>query len=137
VGDVYEYFDHGADIGIIGKGPNVETAFESAALAMFGLTLPGRAPVPTDSVEIEFDEPDPEFALLCCLNGLLAESRVRELALSEFQVTRKGDHWVCRAKGSRWTHEMEPGVEVKGATFTMLKVRQIDDQWEARCVVDV
>jgi SHS2 domain-containing protein len=32
---------------------------------------------------------------------------------------------------------MERGVEVKGATLTMLSVKQVEAGWEARCVVDV
>ncbi|MDE2366260.1 MAG: archease, partial [Betaproteobacteria bacterium] len=32
---------------------------------------------------------------------------------------------------------LERGVEVKGATLTMLSVKQAGAIWEARCVVDV
>ena len=32
---------------------------------------------------------------------------------------------------------MERGVDVKGATLTMLSVAPTDGGWEARCVVDV
>jgi SHS2 domain-containing protein len=31
----------------------------------------------------------------------------------------------------------EPAVEVKGATYTALRVQQTDGHWLAQCVVDV
>jgi SHS2 domain-containing protein len=33
----YDYFDHDADVGIIGRGPTATAAFEAAADATFAL----------------------------------------------------------------------------------------------------
>ncbi|MEW6313730.1 MAG: archease [Pseudomonadota bacterium] len=131
------YFDHQADIGIIGRGGSVEASFEAAARAMFALTTNLTAVLPKETVIVEFEESDPELALVTWLNLLLGKSRERSLVLAYFHLRRDGDTWHGSAQGERWRSELERGVEVKGATLTMLSVVQRDGAWEARCVVDV
>jgi SHS2 domain-containing protein len=131
------YFDHDADIGIIGRGPTVETAFERAATAVFAVITDPSAIRPLSRVEIAFDEDDLEFALVRWLNGLLSAAREEGLALAQFQLKRDGAHWAGMARGEPWRADLERGVEVKGATLTELSVARDDGNWEARCVVDV
>jgi hypothetical protein len=75
------YFEHGADIGVIGRGATVEEAFEQAAAAMFGVMIDRDTANPTTSVDVAFEEDDLELALVRWLNGLLAAARVEKLAL--------------------------------------------------------
>ncbi len=131
------YFDHDADIGVIGRGASVEQALESAARAAFALMVDARRVQPLESVEVAFDEADPELALVEWINALLAAARVKGLALGRFSLAREGDRWTGRAWGERWHAGLERGTEVKGATLTALTVRPRPDGWEARCVVDV
>jgi SHS2 domain-containing protein len=133
----YAYFSHEADVGLIGRGPTLESAFEAAAEALFGVMVDLHAIRPVASVQVEFDETDPELALVTWLNHLLAEARVAGLVLGRFELRRSNGHWVGQAWGERWRADLERGVEVKGATLTMLSVVQTDGGWEARCVVDV
>jgi SHS2 domain-containing protein len=131
------YFEHGADMGIVGRGERIEEAFEHAAVAMFSLmTSPGQV-APHESVVIEFEEADAEFALVTWLNLLLGEARSRALIFGRFQLRRDGARWSGTAAGEPWRAGLERGVEVKGATLTGLAVTQRDGLWEARCVVDV
>ena len=132
-----EYFEHGADIGVIGRGATVEDAFANAAGAMFAIMVDIDAVRPLATIEVEFDEDDLELALVRWLNGLLAQAREHGLVLSDFTVARSGDHWRGSARGERWRDDLARGTEVKGATLTALSVRRIDDRWDARCVVDV
>lgn len=136
-GPVFDYFDHDADIGIIGHGENLELAFEAAAASMFAVMVDPNRVNPTMSVAVAFDESDVELALVRWLNGLLAVSRSSGLSLASFELRRSGDHWEGQAWGEPWRDEHERGVEVKGATLTMLSVRQEPEGWSARCVVDV
>jgi SHS2 domain-containing protein len=131
------YFQHDADIGVIGRGATIERSFEAAAMATFAVMLDPATVGGEQTLTVEFDEPDPEIALLRWLNGLLAESRIERLALVRFQLVRDGDHWHGTAWGDRWRDDSERGTEVKGATFTTLRVRQINSAWESRCVIDV
>ncbi|MGD9788337.1 MAG: archease [Sulfuricellaceae bacterium] len=133
----YDFFDHDADIGIVGRGTTLEAAFEAAAQAMFSIMIdPGKLGR-SSHLAFEFGENDVELALVTWLNRLLAEARSHSLMLGAFKLVRSGDLWHGEAWGSPWSKGAEGGVEVKGATLTMLSVRECDGAWEARCVVDV
>jgi SHS2 domain-containing protein len=133
----YGYFPHGADIGIVGRGPTIEAAFEACAEAMFAIMLDPANIVPAHTIEVAFAESDLELALVRWLNALLAEARAAGLALGRFALRRDAHGWRGAAWGEPWRDGLERGVEVKGATLTMLAVRETADGWEARCVVDV
>ena len=135
--ELYAYFEHGADMGIVGRGRNVEQAFEQAARAVFALMTGLDALRPRQSVAIAFEEADVELALVTWLNRLLGEARSRALVFGRFRLRRNGAHWSGTAAGEPWRAGLERGVEVKGATLTALAVTQQDGIWEARCVVDV
>ena len=131
------YFEHGADIGVVGFGPTVEAAFCAAAGAMFAVMVDPAQVRPTETVVVEFDEEDLEFALVAWLNRLLAEALARGMVFVRFRLVHAGAHWRGEADGESWHEGLTRGVEVKGATLTNLAVAKRDGGWEARCVVDV
>lgn len=131
------YFEHDADIGIIGRGSTIEQAFEAAAQAVFAIVTDLDAIQPNISVDFEFEEEDLELALVTWLNLLLGKARELGMIFCRFRVQRQGGQWHATALGEKWRTDLEHGVEVKGATLTMLSVKQIGASWEARCVVDV
>jgi SHS2 domain-containing protein len=131
------YFEHGADVGVIGRGASVEAAFADAAHAMFALATDPRAVAARERLEIEFEEDDLELALVRWLNLLLAAASERGLAFHSFSLERAGPRWLGEAWGEPWHEGLERGTEVKGATLTMLSVKPAGGLWEARCVVDV
>jgi len=133
----YSYFDHDADIGIVGSGKSLEEAFESAAVAMFAIMADVDTLQCHELIEISFEEEDNEFALIEWLNTLLALAHMKHLVLGRFELHREGNSWRGKAWGDRWHKDLERGTEVKGATLTMLSVTEKEDHWEARCVVDV
>lgn len=135
--DESSYFEHGADIGVVGHGASLEAAFVGAAAAMFAIMAQPGEVEESLSVEIGFDEPDVELALVTWLNRLLAEARLHGAVFSRFELARRGDHYEGRAFGGKWNPAIERGTEVKGATLTALSVKQDEKGWEARCVVDV
>lgn len=131
------YFEHGADIGVIGRGGSVEAAFVEAARAMFAIMAAPGEVQESLSVELEFEEGDVEFALVAWLNRLLAEARLQGAVFKRFELERDGSHYRGRAFGCGWNAGIERGTEVKGATLTALSVKQDAAGWEARCIVDV
>jgi SHS2 domain-containing protein len=131
------YFEHDADIGIIGWGMTVEQAFEAAAQAVFAIVTNLDTVRESTTVAIEFEEADPEFALVTWLNLLLGRARELGMVFCRFRVQHQGNHWRAEAVGENWRPGLERGVEVKGATLTMLSVEKTGAVWEARCVVDV
>ncbi|MEA3373767.1 MAG: archease [Campylobacterota bacterium] len=135
--DEFAYFDHDADIGIVGKGSTLEYAFESAAKAMFAIMAEELSEPLKIEVSFTFEEEDTEFALIRWLNYLLAHAQSRSIILGRFELRREGALWHTKAWGVPWSQEIVRGVEVKGATLTMLSVEERDGHWEARCIVDV
>lgn len=135
--DEAAYFEHGADIGVIGRGATLEAAFVGAARAMFSImAAPGEAQESL-CVEVGFEEADPEFALVAWLNRLLVEARLHGAVFTRFELARDGASYRGRAFGCEWSPQIERGTEVKGATLTALSVKQGAAGWEARCIVDV
>ena len=130
-------FEHDADVGVVGRGATVEEAFESGAAATFGIMANLAAVRPEQSVTLEFEEADLEIAFVRWLNLLLGLSHEQGLVFSRFWIERDGVRWRGGASGEPWRRELERGVEVKGATLTMLEVKQGPEGWLARCVVDV
>jgi SHS2 domain-containing protein len=134
----FSYFEHDADIGIIGRGATLEEAFESAAEATFAIMAEPGSLRESQEASVSFTEEDVELALVQWLNALLGAARERGAVFRRFALSRQGSRWSGRAWGEPWRADAERGTEVKGATLTMLSVRQTDGaQWEARCVVDV
>lgn len=131
------YFDHEADIGIIGRGQSIEDAFVSAAESVFNIMVDISTIKSTQSIDIEFKEDDLEFALVAWLNHLINEAYTNGLIFGKFALNKNNNHWKGKAWGEPWRDDLERGTEVKGATLTMLSVKKINNEWEARCVVDV
>jgi SHS2 domain-containing protein len=130
-------FEHGADVGIFGRGPDPASAFCAAAEAMFALMTEPAAVAPIETITFDFEEADLEIALVRWLNLLLSHAADRGLVLGRFALERSGAHWKGTARGEPWRVGLERGTGVKGATLTMLSVRNVGGTWDARCVVDV
>ena len=135
----WEHFPHQADMGVRGIGSTKQAAFEGAGLALTAVITDPRSVAPTQAVFIVCEAPDDELLLVDWLNGLVYEMATRKMLFSRFTV-RLNDHSL---QATAWGEPVEvarhqPAVEVKGATYTELSVKQ-DEQgrWIAQCVVDV
>ncbi len=135
----FETFEHGADIGIRGIGSTLEEAFVNAAKALFSLIVINLEAVkPEKRIEIEAEGETKEELFLDWLNRLLSAAGIENLVFSEFGCEIKETRLKGFAAGEPIDEERhELGVEVKGATYTMLKVEKINGLWVAQCVVDV
>ncbi|MDD1622181.1 MAG: archease [Methylococcaceae bacterium] len=135
----WEHFEHGADIGIRGIASTPEQAFEQAALAMTAvITDPERVSRAT-AVAVTCEAPDAELLFVSWINELIYLMAVRGLLFSRYQVAIQDGHLSATAFGEAVDRQKhQPAVEIKGATFTELRVQQRDDgAWLAQCVVDV
>lgn len=135
----WEHFEHGADIGVRGFASSKAGAFEQAALALMAvITEPGRV-AGRETVRIDCDAADDELLLVAWLNALVYEMAVRHMLFAFFEVAIDGRRLHATAAGERLSRERHrPAVEVKGATFTALRVAQLEGGlWLAQTVVDV
>jgi SHS2 domain-containing protein len=135
----WEHFPHEADIGVRGIGSTKEAAFEAAGQALTAVITDLASVSPVHAVQIACEAPDEELLLVDWLNALVYEMATRKLLFSRFTV-RLNDHSL---HATAWGEPIDvarhqPAVEVKGATYTELSVKQ-DEQgrWIAQCVVDV
>jgi len=135
----WEHFEHAADIGIRGFGLTLAQAFEQAAVAMTAvITEPGQL-VASTIVSICCEAPDIELLFVDWINELIYQMAVRGLLFKCFQVVIDEGKLSATALGEaidRQKHQL--AVEIKGATYTELRVYQaLDGLWVAQCVVDV
>ncbi|MCW5699829.1 MAG: archease [Rhodospirillales bacterium] len=134
----WEHFEHGADIGVRGSGPTVEAAFEQAALALTAVIVDPARVAPQTEIEVSCEATDLELLLVDWLNALIYEMASRRMVFSAFDVRIDGNRLAAKARGEAVdTDRHAPAVEVKGATYTELRVDFRDGRWYAQCVVDV
>ena len=139
VRNTWEHFGHGADIGIRGLGPTKAAAFEQIALALTGVISDLRLIRPEHAVSIQCEAPTAELLLVDWLNALVYEMATRRMLFSAFVVTIQDSALSATAWGEAVEPSRhEPAVEVKGATYTELRVERLEDgHWLVQCIVDV
>ncbi len=134
----YETFEHEADIGIRGFGDSVEEAFENAAAALYSVMVNIGNIRQKETRAVTVSAPDRELMLVEWLNALLALSDIERMVFSKFEVTISGNALKGKAWGEKLDRDRhETRVEVKGATYHMLGVKEQDGRYSAQCVVDV
>ena len=135
----WEHFDHGADIGVRGLGPTRAAAFEQAALALTAVVTDPARVEPREATPIDCEAADDESLLVAWLNAVVYEMAVRRMLFSRFEVGLQGLRLHARAFGEPASAERhQPAVEVKGATYTALRVAPTaEGGWLAQTVVDV
>jgi SHS2 domain-containing protein len=134
----WEHFEHGADIGVRGIGTTKAGAFEQAALALTAVITDPRTVTALDTVDIRCEAPDDELLLAAWLNALVYEMAVRRMLFGRFHVELDGTRLNAQVAGEPASVQRHhPAVEVKGATYTALRVAPIEGGWLAQTVVDV
>ena len=135
----WEHFPHEADVGVRGHGPSLAVAFEQAALAMTAAITDIECIAASDSVDIACQAPQRDLLLVEWLNALIYEMATRGMIFGRFAVTIEDSQLSAKAWGEAVdVGRHHPAAEVKGATYTALRVsRQDDGEWLAQCVIDV
>jgi len=134
----WEHFPHDADVGVRGLGATLEQAFEQAALALTAVVTDPAEVASRDMLQLSCMAPDAELLLADWLNSLIFEMVTRNMLFSRFEVHLEGNRLTAKAWGEPLdVARHHPAVEIKGATYTELKVAQQAGGWLAQCVVDV
>ncbi len=135
----WEHFPHGADIGVRGLGLSKADAFAGAAIALTAVITDPECVNADIGVNIACAAPDDELLLVDWLNALIYEMATRRMLFRSFDVEIDGHALRATARGEAVDRERhEPAVEIKGATYTAVRVARLDDgRWLAQCVVDV
>ena len=125
-------------MGVRGVGATQAQAFEQAAIAMTAVVTDPTEVQTREVVAIECEAPDIELLFAEWLNSLIYEMSTRKMLFGRFAVeiagtTLRGQAWGERIDAARHL----PAVEIKGATYTALRVAPEDGGWLAQTVVDV
>lgn len=125
-------------MGVRGFGSTEAQAFEQAALAMTAVVTDLAEVEARDVVSIECEAPDRELLFAEWLNSVIYEMSTRKMLFSRFDVQLDSQ----RLRGRLWGELVDPerhhpAVEIKGATYTSLRVAREGDEWMAQTVVDV
>src|SRR5512135_592372 len=124
----WEHFPHEADIGVRGWGTTLEQAFEQTALALTAVIVDPATVVPKEAIQLSCEAPDAELLLVDWLNALIYEMVTRNMLFSRFEVHVEGGRLSAQVWGEALNADRHhPAVEVKGATYTALKVAQRPD----------
>jgi SHS2 domain-containing protein len=134
----FETFEHDADIGVRGRGATLAEAFANAGCALTAVVTDPAGVREGLAVEISCEASDPETLFYDWVNALVFEMATRWALFARFEVRIGDGRLVATAFGEPVQVERhQPAVEVKGATWTELRVVREADGWLAQCVVDV
>jgi len=135
----FETFEHDADIGVRGRGGTLAEAFANAALALTSVVTDPAGVRQALAVEVHCEADGEEALFFDWLNALVFEMATRQVLFARYEVTVDGAKLAARAFGEPVeVGRHQPAVEVKGATWTGLRVSHDGDgRWVAECVVDV
>ncbi len=120
-------------------GETPAAAFEQGALALTAVIADPHGVEPLEAVTVQCEARDLELLFVEWLNALIFEMATRGMIFGRFAVAIAD----ARLDGTAWGEPIDvarhrPAAEVKGATYTELRVAQdADGTWVAECVVDV
>jgi SHS2 domain-containing protein len=134
----FESFAHDADVGVRGRGATLAEALANAGQALTAVLTDPASVREVLSVEIACEAADPELMLFDWLNALVFEMATRHVLFARYEVRVEGARLRARAFGEPVeVARHHPAVEVKGATWTGMRVAREGRGWVAECVVDV
>jgi len=135
----WEHFSHQADMGIRGRGESKQEAFEQAAIALTAVVTDPKDVAAAIAITVVEENTDDELLFVQWINALVYEMATRKLIFSRFDIIFQGQQLTAQAWGEPVDVDRhQPAVEVKGATYTALRVGpDPEGGWVAQCVVDV
>jgi tRNA nucleotidyltransferase (CCA-adding enzyme) len=136
--EYWAHFIHEANIGVRGVGKSKEQAFEQAGLALTAVVTEPEKVASDEGVAINCTAPDDAHLFADFLNALVHEMATRKMIFGRYEVHLNGNQLNARAWGEKVVTKHDPAVELKGATYTDLMVKQDSNgMWLAQCIVDV
>lgn len=139
---MFELFEHKADIGVRGFGTTLEEAFEECAKAMFSVMVELESVNARESVQVNASARNESELLLKWLNELLYKASVKEMIFCEFKARIKKENKEFKLEGTARGEKINPKkhrlkTEVKGVSYSGLKVKKEKGKFLAQCIVDV
>ena len=139
---MFNYFETTADLGVEAKGKSLEEAFKEGAKGLYNIMVDIDKVDKKEKIEFEIEGEDLEELLYNFLNELLFYTDVENLVFSDFDVKIEKDNngyrLKCIAYGEKINKEKHNiKEEVKAVTYHMMEVKQEEDGWKIRYIVDL
>lgn len=137
--DVYETFEHTADLGLRAVAADLDSLFAEAARGLFSIIVENLDQVePQCKVSFHIEGSDPAYLLFDWLNELLVTFDTRHLLFAEFDVHVTDQGVQATAGGEQLdTNRHHLDHEIKAITYHGLSVVRIDNGWQAEVIVDI
>ena len=130
-----------ADVAIEATGKTIEEAFAEAALAMFEVQTNTKKVKPSISKEVKIKSEDKKSLLFDWLSKLIYLRDVERMFFSKFAVKIKKLDNVFKLNaiiyGEKMKSEHPSRVEVKGVSYTQMKIEEKPKKCKIRVVLDV
>ena len=146
----YEYLDHTADVQIHSWGPDLKTAFEQSAKAMFGYMTELDTVEESTTLSIECSGHDLQSALFNFLDEWLFNFSAEpnfipfKIDVTEFSVSEDedaGDEKIkIKAVGFGETFDLDKhpqGTEVKAITYSAMQIIEKENFAEIFVIIDI
>ena len=138
--DVYELFEHTADLGLRVTAATLEELLIEGARGLLAMLVANPQAVrPVQTRTITFEAEQPSYQLFDWLSELLYTFESEKLLLVEFDLRIENCRLIANCRGEPMDptrHQMEH--EVKAITYHGLRAEQkTDGAWFAEVIVDI
>ncbi len=135
----FEIINHTADVGIIAYGVDVEQLFSNAALALFSLITDLENVGEKLHLDLEVSSEDRDSLLVEWLNELIYLFDVKHILFNRFNIEKLTHNEL---KASCYGESFNPTkhkikIEVKAATYHMLKLDKDGDGYKVQIIFDI
>src|SRR5574341_637035 len=137
----YSYFDHEADLGVVGEGRTLEEAFQEGAQAMLDAICEHEG-CRGQEFAVYLRATDLEDLWIFFLNELLGQMDIQEIFLSSCEVKKigrlDGEYFLeGMAHGFARSRDIIRKSEVKAATYCQVEVVEKPGACRVKCVIDL
>ena len=139
MGGSYAFFEHTADIGIQAEGATQEEFFVAMARGLAELIAENTRVEPEQTKAVCLSAEDAEGLLLAWLQKLLYWFSTERFLVAEYRLARISPTALAgEVRGGTFDPARDTqGREVKAITRHQLNVRQQEDRWSGRVIVDI
>ena len=138
-GKDFEIINHTADVGIIAYGSDIRQLFSNAALALFSLITDTESIVEKIQKDVQVISKDSNSLLVDWLNELIYLFDTQRVLFSRFDIKKLSNNQLIT---TCWGESFDPlkhkiRIEVKAATYHMLKINKDDGKYNVQVIFDV
>ncbi len=135
----YEFIDHTADLGLEIYGKDLKELFENAGEALFEVICDLSQVAESMKKRVVVDGEDLEQLMVTWLGELLYLHDVQGSLFKRFEIEEIGDKSL---KATVYGEKFKAGhhtvkTEIKAVTYHQIKVRQEEDRWTSRVILDL